>query len=473
MPFATEQLDSAIQSVRDNTPKLHFQRQVSHWIGDSDAPAFADDRTEKLDVRGLLLSNPRNMDSELRFHKELFSKLKFNFLEQTTKETFIKRALAQPPQMCQTNEINESETRIRALKSDLKKYKRETEKEQERLSCLIGQVVQEHEHLIKSSALAEEVRDRIDPLETEIATLLQSFDPEKKTLSELLAMNEKMRVPVQELQIRVQELNRKLEQTAELKQKRIMENNEARATLNALRTKVAEAKQTIQLRDPNMDQYLIWCQHWTSKLLELQGIQSVVAVNTHTLHITFDTLLTPSSNLPRGSIILCLEINTASGVFRKRHISGTLQNSKLNISDIVTRVNKGYASLHRDTAGNGAEQQRVGEMMRLITLQIRKRLELRVQRAQEKAFLEAQEDLHVCWDEDMGLVEVGVGRSDGMEDGGETIVQVLLDDAYPEAIGCMQVMDVLPTGGLSVQDLQLKIHANGILTVTQLVTSMR
>ena len=63
------------------------------------------ERTEQLDIRGLLLSQPKNVLSELDFHKDLFSKLKFNYVEQESQEKFLKRVLEIPALFVQKAEV--------------------------------------------------------------------------------------------------------------------------------------------------------------------------------------------------------------------------------------------------------------------------------------------------------------------------------------------------------------------------------
>ncbi|OLL22663.1 Kinetochore protein Sos7 [Neolecta irregularis DAH-3] len=53
------------------------------------------------------LPNPLGVEADLNHFKELFSKLKFSYLEQETKEKYLKALLEDPPQFVDQTGINE------------------------------------------------------------------------------------------------------------------------------------------------------------------------------------------------------------------------------------------------------------------------------------------------------------------------------------------------------------------------------
>ena len=92
--FISKYADSSNPALQDNQPK------AGHGTTFPDA-----ERTEQLDIRALLLSQPKNVAAELKFHKELFSKLKFNYVEQESQEKFLKRVLEIPPLYVSAEEV--------------------------------------------------------------------------------------------------------------------------------------------------------------------------------------------------------------------------------------------------------------------------------------------------------------------------------------------------------------------------------
>jgi hypothetical protein len=59
--------------------------------------SFPDERTEqRLDVAALIRAHPGNLRGELRFHEELFHRLKFSHIEGRSKIAFAQRILEVP-----------------------------------------------------------------------------------------------------------------------------------------------------------------------------------------------------------------------------------------------------------------------------------------------------------------------------------------------------------------------------------------
>ena len=92
--------DSFISKYNESSHSALNEPKAGHGTTFPDA-----ERTEQLDIRALLLSQPRNVAAELKFHKELFSKLKFNYVEQESQEKFLKRVLEIPPLYVSPEEV--------------------------------------------------------------------------------------------------------------------------------------------------------------------------------------------------------------------------------------------------------------------------------------------------------------------------------------------------------------------------------
>ncbi|KAJ3391171.1 hypothetical protein HDU84_006385 [Entophlyctis sp. JEL0112] len=444
---AMRSLESAVAAV--DAHSFNFHKQIGGWMSHTDMPCVEDDRTEKLDVRGLLLANPRNMEAELKFHKELFSKLKFNFLEQTTKEMFLKRVLAVPlPQWASSQEIFDSENRIKLLKSDLKSYKRDTEASRLDLARLVEELCRDYDEFVALRNKAESLFEQFSPL-----VLL-------KSLSDLVEENMEMTPAANELEVQLEALKSDLE-TARKKNTELSTHDlvHLAAALGELQTKTDEARKAVDFRDPNLDAYLVWCQAWTGKILELRGVRSVEAIDVNRLKVQFDVdgmrAVLCNKAMPA---ILELEICPNASILLKKHIQAKLINCKSSIFDIVHMANQGVHP------SGGISQQ-----ISMVIQETRKRLLVQSKRLEEKAELEAMSGLHVCWDDDAGLVEIGIAQR---------IVQLKIDEGYPQHWSCMEVVSVLVEGegiddGASLKQLQSEIRSQGISTITALVFKLQ
>ncbi|KAI5777392.1 hypothetical protein EDC01DRAFT_597238, partial [Geopyxis carbonaria] len=70
---------------------------------------------------------PADLLSELDHYKELFSKLKFNYLEQVTKEKFIRAIVEEPPEIIEPDQNVELQSELAQTKDRLQMKKREVE----------------------------------------------------------------------------------------------------------------------------------------------------------------------------------------------------------------------------------------------------------------------------------------------------------------------------------------------------------
>ncbi|KAJ5153237.1 uncharacterized protein N7482_009715 [Penicillium canariense] len=68
---------------------------------------------------------PASLEADLTHYKELFSKLRFSYLEQVTKEKFLRAIVGDPPLVVGHNENVEMETQLAKVKAELKAQKEE------------------------------------------------------------------------------------------------------------------------------------------------------------------------------------------------------------------------------------------------------------------------------------------------------------------------------------------------------------
>lgn len=87
----------------------------------------SNDTTSHSNVSDVEPTYPAALVAELAQFKELFSKLRFSYLEQVTKERFLRSITADPPRVIETEENNELEKNIQEQKSALQKKKKELE----------------------------------------------------------------------------------------------------------------------------------------------------------------------------------------------------------------------------------------------------------------------------------------------------------------------------------------------------------
>lgn len=72
---------------------------------------------------GTTIKNPLVVNEEINFKKEEFAKLKFQYLEQETREKFLRAILSSPPLYVEQTDIDEYEARNKEQKAELKQLK--------------------------------------------------------------------------------------------------------------------------------------------------------------------------------------------------------------------------------------------------------------------------------------------------------------------------------------------------------------
>ncbi|MCJ1348000.1 hypothetical protein MMC31_006230, partial [Peltigera leucophlebia] len=79
------------------------------------------------DVSALAAENegtsPASLEADLRHYKELFSKLRFSYQEQVTKEKFLRSIVGDPPLIVEPAENLELESQLAEVKTVLKEQK--------------------------------------------------------------------------------------------------------------------------------------------------------------------------------------------------------------------------------------------------------------------------------------------------------------------------------------------------------------
>ncbi|WEW57480.1 hypothetical protein PRK78_002947 [Emydomyces testavorans] len=82
-------------------------------------------RTSDVSTDAFENPSPASLEADLSHYKELFSKLRFSYLEQVTKEKFLRAIVGDPPLVVGHNDNVELEAQLALVKADLKEQKKE------------------------------------------------------------------------------------------------------------------------------------------------------------------------------------------------------------------------------------------------------------------------------------------------------------------------------------------------------------
>jgi hypothetical protein len=120
-----EQLRQLEQENGDLKTRLAIIR-ISEPISSSDAEKSNSSPSKRTsDVSAIDNPTPASLEADLTHYKELFSKLRFSYVEQVTKEKFLRAIVGDPPLVVGHNENIELEAQLAEVKAELKSRKEE------------------------------------------------------------------------------------------------------------------------------------------------------------------------------------------------------------------------------------------------------------------------------------------------------------------------------------------------------------
>ncbi|KAI8937420.1 hypothetical protein NX059_005145 [Plenodomus lindquistii] len=122
-------------------------------------------------------THPAALEADLSHYKELFSKLRFSYVEQVTKEKFLRSITENPPRLVEASENDAKEKEILALKASLKERKLEVAAILSQLEEKGRELSLRYEGLQLRTQQLESLPTEIEGLEASIERLKQEQTP--------------------------------------------------------------------------------------------------------------------------------------------------------------------------------------------------------------------------------------------------------------------------------------------------------
>ncbi|KAJ5124182.1 uncharacterized protein N7515_008007 [Penicillium bovifimosum] len=114
---------------------------------------------------------PASLEADLSHYKELFSKLRFSYLEQVTKEKFLRSIVGDPPVIVGHNENTELETQLADVKAELKARKEDARIMIEEMEQMGRDLASRYKNVELQTTQLSTLPASIENLESTIATL--------------------------------------------------------------------------------------------------------------------------------------------------------------------------------------------------------------------------------------------------------------------------------------------------------------
>jgi chromosome segregation ATPase len=167
-------------------------------------------RTSDASNSSLDATTPASLEADLAHYKELFAKLRFSYVEQVTKEKFIRAIVGDPPLIVSPQENADLEKENLAAKAELKALKLTVAEMVVGLEMQGRELSKRYERVQLETTQLRELPDRINQLEGQIAVLKEAQSPgQDPTMNLPLTRTLEL---VEERQRHTQELDRQIEQ---------------------------------------------------------------------------------------------------------------------------------------------------------------------------------------------------------------------------------------------------------------------
>ena len=251
-PAKTDEVLSALEDLQTHEISIiKLSEPISATAQQEDA------RNRESDASNVPLDEPTpaSLDADLAHYKELFAKLRFSYVEQVTKEKFIRAIVGDPPVIVTMQENLEFEKHNQALKSELKALKREVEDMVADLEARGVELSKRYEQVQLETTRLRELPQKCEELENKIEDLKAAQDRTGTDANMNLPLN-KTRELVARRKREQQDLARELEALQAKAPRKKKEAERLQAELQPLETKrqngIAAAKEAQRRKEASL-----------------------------------------------------------------------------------------------------------------------------------------------------------------------------------------------------------------------------
>ncbi|KAK3331082.1 hypothetical protein B0H66DRAFT_469646 [Apodospora peruviana] len=259
---AAKQVLETLQSLQsanaDNITIIKISEPISSALNNSNNndAAAATVRTSDVSNSSLDSPTPASLEADLLHYRELFAKLRFSYVEQVTKEKFIRAIVGDPPLIVTPQENADLEASNALAKADLKALKTEVTEMVAELEARGRQLASRYEQVqVDTATLHDLVTEsgKMAELEAKIGVLRagaqaanntsENHNQDREEMGEMMNLTlEKTAALVKQRRAMLQDLDRQLEQLEErLAPRRQKELERLQAEVATLETKRANA----------------------------------------------------------------------------------------------------------------------------------------------------------------------------------------------------------------------------------------
>jgi DNA repair exonuclease SbcCD ATPase subunit len=213
---------------------LKLSEPISSTIAQSQDPH---QRTSDISASSLDPTTPASLEADLTHYRELFAKLRFSYVEQVTKEKFIRAIVGDPPLIVTPQENVDLEKENLEAKANLKALKTEVAQMVTDLEAKARELSKKYERVKLETTSLEELPGKIAELESAVSKLKDAHAASLSPNPELNLPLAKTLEVVDAKKRRRDELDRQLEQLQNQVPRKKKEVDRLQAELQPLEAK--------------------------------------------------------------------------------------------------------------------------------------------------------------------------------------------------------------------------------------------
>jgi len=198
---------------------------------------------------GILNSHPASLQADFTHYKELFSKLRFSYLEQVTKEKFLRAITEEPPLIVEQDEISKLEAQSSAAKSELQQSKAAVDRIVKELDELSRRLSTEYVDIRETIEKAQQLPRETAEMEEELRKLRNENDGNPELNIPLPDTLELLTSKESELAMQEDEL-RQLQKTLPERQRHLQDLNNEISPMETDKAGIEKfASEAVRMRD--------------------------------------------------------------------------------------------------------------------------------------------------------------------------------------------------------------------------------
>ncbi|KAK0656306.1 hypothetical protein B0T16DRAFT_318554 [Cercophora newfieldiana] len=235
---ATVLRDLRTSSAKDEMTILRLSEPISSALQTAKSTDTNVRTSDVSNNSALDAPTPASLEADLAHYQELFAKLRFSYVEQVTKEKFIRAIVGDPPLIVTPQENADLEASNAEAKAALKALKTSVAELASTLESRARDLAARHERVERETALLRELPDKVAAAESAIARLrAEQQDQQRAAQPELNLPLAKTLALVEKRGAEMAELDRQLEQLAALAPRKQKERERLQTELTQLEAK--------------------------------------------------------------------------------------------------------------------------------------------------------------------------------------------------------------------------------------------